>query len=301
MSEGVVPGESLRVRRYTADLVEQTTNTSYTNVSNNPWATDAKEGWLEVFVEEASGLLQSTKWKKRWIVLARDQLIVLDKPSKKVNVNTNSNNTPDTHQQEKKPLAVYSLRGCQIKKYSSRKKAFSFQIFHNEMDVVLGASSQAEMEEWMAAIRERIGADVSLEKLQNTGCEINPNDLEWSSEVIGKGGSGLVKRGTWLKSVPVAIKTLNNIPEFIEQEEYESFLKEIALLSEMRHPNVVSMFGFCRKDGYICLVTEYITGGDLSTCLKDKSMPLPASLKLEIAMNISAALIYLHGRNIIHR
>jgi len=81
----------------------------------------------------------------------------------------------------------------------------------------------------------------------------------------------------------------------------EGFFNEMAILSEMRHPNVVSMYGFCRKDDYICLVTEFITGGDLSACLKDKTRLLSPALKLELVLNTAAALIYLHGKNLIHR
>jgi hypothetical protein len=38
-----------------------------------------------------------------------------------------------------------------------------------------------------------------------------------------------------LKAHEVAVKTLNNIPEFTDQQEQASFFKEIQILSELRH------------------------------------------------------------------
>lgn len=41
---------------------------------------------------------------------------------------------------------------------------------------------------------------------------------------------GIVKKGIWLNSVEVAVKSINNIPEFIDEWETNTFYKEIELL-----------------------------------------------------------------------
>lgn len=45
-----------------------------------------------------------------------------------------------------------------------------------------------------------------------------------------QGASGIVKRGTWLKSTEVAVKALKNLPEFTDQKELINFYKEIETL-----------------------------------------------------------------------
>jgi serine/threonine protein kinase len=50
-----------------------------------------------------------------------------------------------------------------------------------------------------------------------------------------KGGAGVVKKAIWMKAHEVAVKMLNNSPEFTDDQEQASFLKEIQILSELRH------------------------------------------------------------------
>lgn len=73
------------------------------------------------------------------------------------------------------------------------------------------------------------------------------------------------------------------------------------IASELRHPCIVSMIGFCMKDNYICLVTEFVKGGDLYSWIHDLQQPLTVQQKIGIASNICAGIIYLHTKGIIHR
>lgn len=44
-----------------------------------------------------------------------------------------------------------------------------------------------------------------------------------------------MKKAIWMKAHEVAVKTLNNVPEFVDEAEMASFFKEIQILSELRH------------------------------------------------------------------
>lgn len=59
------------------------------------------------------------------------------------------------------------------------------------------------------------------------------------------------------------------------------------------------MYGYSRKGEAECLITEYAPGGDLSKILYDE--PMEFSLKMEMAEQIVAGMIYLHSKDIIHR
>lgn len=62
------------------------------------------------------------------------------------------------------------------------------------------------------------------------------------------------------------------------------------------------MYGFCKKNNYVCLVTEFVKGGNLASCLQDKQKyPLDFSLQLELALNITRGMVYLHNQNVVHR
>ncbi len=60
------------------------------------------------------------------------------------------------------------------------------------------------------------------------------------------------------------------------------------------------MFGFCKKDSYICLVTEFVKGGDLATILHSPII-IDFVLKLDIALSICRGMHYLHSLHVIHR
>jgi serine/threonine protein kinase len=71
-----------------------------------------------------------------------------------------------------------------------------------------------------------------------------------------------VKKGTWLGTTDVAIKVFKRLTEEfgMDSTEMNAFYQEVQLLSQLRHPNIVSMFGVCKKDGFICLITEFVKG-----------------------------------------
>jgi len=127
--------------------------------------------------------------------------------------------------------------------------------------------------------------------------DVDFNDL-YDLEEIGGGNFGKVYKAK-LNHLDVAIKQLYDIDdEFM----FKYIEREMALLKEMRHPNIVKFLGLCKSDeGDIFIVTEFVPGGDLRHILKDKNFPLPWKLRISIAMDLAKALQYLHSQGIIHR
>lgn len=85
----------------------------------------------------------------------------------------------------------------------------------------------------------------------------------------------------------------------------EQFRNEIEILTGLRHPNLVTLYGCtsrCSRE--LLLVYEYIPNGTVSDHLhgeraKDGSLTWP--IRMNIAVEAASALAYLHASGIIHR
>lgn len=102
----------------------------------------------------------------------------------------------------------------------------------------------------------------------------------------------------WLGSVRsshVAIKRLSRARK-AEYDELEDFMREITLHATVTHPNLVQFVGVAWTTlQNLCLLTEYVDGGDLPLYLKQHSLQLAwERSKMHIAMGIANAICCLH-------
>ncbi|PHT62202.1 putative leucine-rich repeat receptor-like protein kinase [Capsicum annuum] len=122
-----------------------------------------------------------------------------------------------------------------------------------------------------------------------------------ASNYIGSGGYGKVYRGTLPDGQLVAIKRA----EQASKQGALEFKTEIEILSRFHHKNVVSLVGFCFRQGEQMLVYEYIPNGSLKEALSGKSgIMLDWKKRLRIALGAARGLQYLHDHvdpPIIHR
>ncbi|KAJ6764658.1 LEUCINE-RICH REPEAT RECEPTOR-LIKE PROTEIN KINASE PEPR1 [Salix koriyanagi] len=86
----------------------------------------------------------------------------------------------------------------------------------------------------------------------------------------------------------------------------DNFSLEMRTLSVVRHRNIVRMGGYCIKDGYGFIVTEFMPGGTLFDVLHrhEPRMALDWETRYRIALGVAQALSYLHHDcvpQIIHR
>ncbi|CAN1159121.1 MDIS1-interacting receptor like kinase 2 [Linum perenne] len=130
---------------------------------------------------------------------------------------------------------------------------------------------------------------------------------------IGEGATGKVyKAATSDRRRFLAVKKLNPNPieeeEDDEELELKSFTREVAALTELRHRNIVRMYGFCsRRSSYSFLVYEYMEKGSLADLLRsDKAAAeeLDWGKRFEVVRGIADALSYMHHEvspPVIHR
>ncbi|XP_048561573.1 LEAF RUST 10 DISEASE-RESISTANCE LOCUS RECEPTOR-LIKE PROTEIN KINASE-like 1.2 [Triticum urartu] len=123
---------------------------------------------------------------------------------------------------------------------------------------------------------------------------------------LGAGGFGTVYKGVLRDGSVVAVKRLyKNSYKGVEQ-----FANEVDILSRLRHPNLVALYG-CTSSSPTCrdllLVYEFVPNGTLADHLhgghggSDDPLLLAWPIRLGIAVETAAALAYLHAHQVVHR
>ncbi|XP_031271370.1 probable serine/threonine-protein kinase PBL7 isoform X1 [Pistacia vera] len=114
---------------------------------------------------------------------------------------------------------------------------------------------------------------------------------------IGQGGFGAVYKGQLSRTgqQAVAVKQLDKAGAQGEKE----FLVEVLMLSLLRHPNLVSLIGYCGDGDQRLLVYEYMPLGSLEDHLHDLAPdqdPLDWNTRMKVAAGAAKGLEYLHNQ-----
>ena len=112
---------------------------------------------------------------------------------------------------------------------------------------------------------------------------------------IGTGGYGSVYKATLPSGKVIALKKLHRL-ESQEPAFDKSFRNEANVLSEVRHRNIVKLYGFCLHNRCMFLVYEYIERGSLFYAISNdvEAKELNWKKRVNIIKGIVNALSYLH-------
>ncbi|XP_022860017.1 serine/threonine-protein kinase STY8-like isoform X1 [Olea europaea var. sylvestris] len=142
----------------------------------------------------------------------------------------------------------------------------------------------------------------AVEKAITSHAKCEDWEIDWRSLKIGEkiaaGSCGDLYRGVYLGQ-NVAVKMLR--PEHLNDPLEDEFAKEVAILREVQHGNVVRFIGACTKLPHLCIVTEYMPRGSLYEYLHKNHAILKLSQLLKFAIDVCKGMEYLHQKNIIHR
>ncbi|XP_011314884.1 tyrosine-protein kinase transmembrane receptor Ror isoform X2 [Fopius arisanus] len=135
---------------------------------------------------------------------------------------------------------------------------------------------------------------------------------------LGEGAFGKVYKGQ-LQPVPgakyqegifVAVKTLK---ENATPKTQSDFKREVDLMTDLRHPNIICLLGVVLKGEPMCMLFEYMTQGDLHEFLICHSPRSEVTLNsvsekvleqpefLHISLQIASGMEYLAGHHYVHR
>ncbi|GMF10871.1 unnamed protein product [Phytophthora lilii] len=133
-----------------------------------------------------------------------------------------------------------------------------------------------------------------------------PREKVIVKDLISRGGYGEVYSGLF-NDEPVAVKML--LPEMRKSISHlNAFLAEVKLMATLNHERIVQFVGVAWDSlTDLCVLSEYMEGGDLRTLLKnceEHNTPLGFDRsKATIALHVAHALTYLHSLSppVLHR
>lgn len=138
--------------------------------------------------------------------------------------------------------------------------------------------------------------------LSTLTCLINEKDVTLASK-LGDGSFGVVVRGEWDapdgRTIPVAVKILKE-DALSQPGAFEDFMKEVNAMQQLRHPNLIQLFGVVLS-APLMMVTELAPLGSLRDYLRKQCRRLPVSRLVEYAVQVANGMAFLESRHFIHR
>ncbi|KAI3471857.1 hypothetical protein Pfo_028510 [Paulownia fortunei] len=135
--------------------------------------------------------------------------------------------------------------------------------------------------------------------------DIDDLNIPWSDlvlkERIGAGSFGTVHRAEW-NGCDVAVKIL--MEQDFHAERFKEFLREVAIMKRLRHPNIVLFMGAVTEPPNLSIVTEYLSRGSLYRLLHKPGAKetMDERRRLSMAYDVVCIQILLQrGMNYLHK
>ena len=176
-----------------------------------------------------------------------------------------------------------------------------------EESTLCSAGSAGSLQEVNQALTED-GEDAD-EELQSFLAGESWDDSKWmKGALIGQGSFGCVYLALHavtgellaVKQVEAPSPNANSQNDSRKKSMIEALKREISLLRELRHPNIVQYLGCGSSSEFLNIFLEYVPGGSVQTMLNSYGA-LPEPLVRSFVRQILNGLSYLHNRDIIHR
>ncbi|EOA36631.1 hypothetical protein CARUB_v10011871mg [Capsella rubella] len=141
---------------------------------------------------------------------------------------------------------------------------------------------------------------ISIHVLRDATNNFNENNI------LGRGGFGIVYKGELHDGTKIAVKRMES--SIISGKGLDEFKSEIAVLTRVRHRNLVVLHGYCLEGNERLLVYQYMPQGTLSRHIfhwqEEGLKPLEWARRLIIALDVARGVEYLHTlahQSFIHR
>ncbi|XP_008446315.1 serine/threonine-protein kinase PBL34-like [Cucumis melo] len=194
-----------------------------------------------------------------------------------------------------------SISGTSINYAESKSTADSSrdQPTPREISSTNTSMSNGESNSSTSKLEEELKISPHLRKFSFNDLKLATRNFRPES-LLGEGGFGCVFKG-WVEEngtapvkpgtgLTVAVKTLNHDG----LQGHKEWMAEVNFLSDLKHPNLVRLIGYCNEDDQRLLVYEFMPRGSLENHLFRRSLPLPWSIRMKIALGAAKGLAFLH-------
>lgn len=142
------------------------------------------------------------------------------------------------------------------------------------------------------------GSSAKKKKLFHNVRLDNPEDF-W--DIVGELGDGAY--GKVYKAIHKETKQYAALKQVVleAEEDLETFMIEIDILSECKHENIVELLEAYHFDGKLWMYLEYCDGGAMDSIMVDLDRPLTEPQIAYVCKYLCRALVYIHSNKVIHR
>ncbi len=138
-----------------------------------------------------------------------------------------------------------------------------------------------------------------LAGIPKTG-ELLDGKYELLSE-LGSGGIGTVFKARQIDCDRILAIKIVHRDVIHDDDTKQRLIREARLLSQLSHPNIVTIYGIgTTPGGLLYLTMEYVEGKSLRAIINEEKQ-LPPARALSIALSLAKALVCVHQAGIIHR
>lgn len=170
---------------------------------------------------------------------------------------------------------IKEVLGALIYEYREKRNCYSVEEFRMLRKLVLRIVSSST---------------IRLPSRKNRVWFIPRNDVHVDDEAFCCGAFGKIFRGRYLNA-DVVIKCVET-----GSDDDDSFMREVGVWHEARHPNIVQLYGACHVGEPRFMVCKYISGGSLPEYLYRQKRQMPWRSLLDVTHGLQ----FLHSINIIH-
>jgi serine/threonine-protein kinase CTR1 len=123
--------------------------------------------------------------------------------------------------------------------------------------------------------------------------------FDYKADYLGGGGYGEVFKAHWM-GAEVAVKRFGR--KCTQRKSITDFIKEIEIVNQVRHPNIVQYLGISFDDqAHYFMVTEYASRGSIFDLVHTGVKNQIGDARIfQIIQELASALQYLHSKGILH-